>query len=109
MKTDAGSPDSIAMTKTLTGNIVGLAKGMTDNFPIHQVSGMENGQARHAFKRTGREVIIIADSDNIGVAVIGIDNRILVHAIAQIRVPHLRNIRHLCADRQRKGDGTAEI
>ena len=71
-------------------NGIVVGQGMSDKFPVHQVGAMENLQAREAGKRRRCHVVVIAHTADIGVRVVGIDHRILVHAVLDVGVPGLR-------------------
>ena len=70
------------------GIVVG--QGMSDEFPVHQVGAMEDLQSWEAGKRRRCHVVVIAHTAYVGVRVVGIDHRILVHAVLDVRVPGLR-------------------
>ncbi len=54
---------------------------------------MQDRKPWNTVETTSCHVVVIAYADHIWVAVIGIDHRVLVHAIAQVWIPDLRYIR----------------
>ena len=71
-------------------NGIVVGQGMSDDLPVHQVGAMEDLQAREAGERRGGHVVVVAHTADVGVGIVGIDHRILVHAVLQIGVPGVR-------------------
>ena len=89
MVTDARCPYAFAM---LNGSVKvrrnQLLQSIVHHFPIHQVLGVEDGQAGHTGETGSRQIKIIPHGTDIGVGIIRMNHRILVHAIAQIGRPY---------------------
>ena len=70
---------------------------MADDFPVHQVGGVQNRQTGNAVKRRGCHVVILATGPHtdIWVGIIGIDHRVCVGTVAIIRRPHFRFVSRL--------------
>jgi hypothetical protein len=69
-------------------------KCMAHDFPVHKVLGMKNGQPWNALERGSRQVIVFARCTytHVRIAIVGIDNRILICSITKIWTPHFRAI-----------------
>ena len=81
-----------------------------DEFPVHQVVGVENGQAGRAFETGSHHVEVFAHADDVGVGVVGVQDGILVGAIAVVGYPDLGDVSggtQKCAG-QKKEDGSRE-
>jgi hypothetical protein len=65
--------------------------GIVDDFPVYEVFGMKNRQARNTLERTGRQVIVLTRSSHayIGVTIICIDDGISICTVTIVGVPHL--------------------
>ena len=88
---DARSPDAIAVAWCVE-HLAGLKflHGISDDFPVYQIPGVEYGQSGDALEGTGSEVIVVAHHTHVGVAVIRIDDGVGVSAVAIVGRPHLR-------------------
>ena len=60
---------------------------MTGDAPVDQVVGVEHGQSGDAVEGGGREVVVVAHSAHVGVAVVGVDDGVHVGAVAPVGVP----------------------
>ena len=65
---------------------------MPDYFPIDKIFRMQDWQSGYAIKRTCCEIVVFAYSNDIGVAIVGINDGIGICSISIVRVPYLGNI-----------------
>src|SRR6185503_7725447 len=65
-------------------NVVGwqALQCVTDDLPVHEISGMENGKTGNAVEARGGEVKIVADANHVRIGIVSLDDRITVSAIA---------------------------
>jgi hypothetical protein len=63
---------------------------MADNLLVDQVFAVQNRESRDTVERTCCEIIVVADSNGVGVAVVGIENGVDIVAVALVGVPHFR-------------------
>ena len=97
MVADGRCPDVIAMLDALAviertvGKLrehrIMILQGRADDRPVDEVGGMKDLQARKTGKRRGSHIIIIAHPAYVGIAIVRIDDGILIHATRKIRVP----------------------
>ena len=64
-----------------------ILQGRADDRPVDEVGGMKDLQARETGKRRGGHIIIIAHPAYVGIAIVRVDDGILIHATRKIRVP----------------------
>ena len=94
---DGWSPHTLAVSgfvKYLLGFL--FLQGMTDDGPIHQVLGVQDGQSGDAVERRGRQIIVLTNGTHVWVTVVGIKHRIGVRTVTIVRTPHLRRATGYC-------------
>ena len=96
MMTDSRCPDALAMLRKVE-DFLGqlLLQGMTDDGPVHQVAGVQDGQAGNTVERRCREIVVIAYHTDIGVGVVGKEHGVGIGAVAIVGTPHLRLVLRL--------------
>ena len=95
---DGGRPGAVAVSRPVVDVERRLGgEGVSDQFPVHQVFGMEDRQARHGVEAGRGEVVVLADAEHVGVGVIGVQDGIAIGAVAVVGHPHLGAVgrRHL--------------
>ena len=87
---DGWSPNTLAMLR-LVEEFLGFLflQGIADDFPVYQILAMKDRQTGNAVERTCREIIIIAYSYHIRVAIVGINHGIGISAVAIVGIPNL--------------------
>ena len=81
MKAQARRPDPLSVDilpilKTKGGTEVESLERVPQEFPIHQIARMKQGQPRHAMHRGTRELEIRTDSNHVGVRKLVVKERI---------------------------------
>ena len=78
------------MFEELTVSLIEVPQGVVDDLPVHEILGMQDGQTRHALERRSRHIIILPTGTHtdIRVAIISVDHRVGIGAVAIIRAPH---------------------
>jgi hypothetical protein len=101
--TEGWGPYALAMLR-LGEETVGSERlqGMADNLPVHQVSAVQDGESGDAVERTCCEIIVVTDSNGIGVAVVGVENGVDIVSVALVGVPHLRMVLRMEGERDRR-------
>ena len=87
VETDCRSPHAIAVRCGIEIRVVHARQRIIDEFPVNKVGRMQHGQTGHTIERRSRHPIIVARADDIGVGIIGKDDRVLILSIAEIRRP----------------------
>ena len=67
-----------------------FGQGMADDFPVHQILGVQDGQSGNAVKGACREVVVLAHCTDIGVAVISIQYGVRVGSVSVVGTPRCR-------------------
>ena len=91
--TDTGRPHALAMpchVVKLPGHHA--LQGIVHDFPVHQVRGMQDGQAGRTGKAGCCHVEVVPHRTNVRVGIIRMNHRILICAVTQIGRPYLRHI-----------------
>ena len=71
--TDTGSPDALTIYLLMIFQResvvveVKTIEAITDILPVHQILGVENNQARHRVHRGAHQIIVVADTKNVRV------------------------------------------
>ena len=66
---------------------------MAEQPPVHQIARMQQRQPRCIGEGGGDEIIVLADADDVGIGIVGEQDRVAVGAVALIGAPHLRGKR----------------
>ncbi len=85
------SPHCIAVVHTILDeySLVGeTVDSIPDDSPVDQILGVKNRQTGHTVEARRGHIEVIADAHHIGIGIVGIDNRILVLAVAEVGHPY---------------------
>ena len=85
---DALAPVEVAALILGQDGIVVEQRG-TDKFPVYEVGAVKDLQTREAGKARRCHVIVVTDTADIRVRIVGVDNRVAVFIVAQIWIPCL--------------------
>ena len=90
MIADRRSPHAFAVLR-LTEKRVGLlpVERIAEDLPVDEVFGVQDGKSGNAVEAACRQIIVFADSDGVRITIVGKEYWILVHAVAQVRIPDL--------------------
>ena len=82
---DGGRPRPVAVSRLVVDLQRRLGgERVPDQFPVHQVLGMQNGQARHGVEAGRREVVVFADAEHVGVGVIRVQDGIAIGSVSAL-------------------------
>lgn len=79
---------------------------ITDDLPVDEIFGVQDGQSGNAVEAARRQVIVVTNGDGVGITIIGEEYGIFVHAVAQVRIPDFGVV--LCWDRNQSHTGTEQ-
>ena len=81
----------------------------TDNLPVYQVGTVQNLQAWETLEGRGGHIVVIAHTAYIWVRVVGVNYRVAIHSVLQVRIPGLGycflGIHDQCSERRSQCDG----
>ena len=80
-----------------------------DERPVHQVARMQDGQTGHVAEARCRHPIVVPHPHDVGVGIIGVQDRIPVGAVAEVRRPGGRSERFGAQHRSERGHDLAQF
>ena len=90
----SGCPYAVAVFGAFGGTdrSEAVRNGCTDDAPVDQIVGMQYLQARQAVEAGAGHVEVIAYAAGIGVGIVGIEDGVLISAVAPVGYPYLRYV-----------------
>ena len=98
----AAVPVEVGATVLLEDGIV-VGERRTDYLPVDEVGGVQDLQPGEAGERRCRHIVVVAHAAHVGIAVVGIDDRIAVFSSRNIRIPCFRRFLRRGRNREREG------
>ena len=100
----SGCPYAVAVFGAFGGadGSEAVGDGCADDVPVDQIVGVQYLQARQAVEAGAGQVEVIAYAAGIGVGIVGIEDGILIGAVAPVGYPYLRYVLFLLS-RNRQG------
>ena len=88
MIADRGGPCAAAVQRLVIGVKGHFVPDIVDDFPVHQVPGMQQGNCRSIAETGGNHKIVLSHPNGIRVGIIRIKNRVFVSPVPLICNPH---------------------
>jgi hypothetical protein len=84
---EAGGPATFSVAREVVARGLLFRQCVTNDAPVDEIFGVQDGESGSALEAGGGHVVVVADADDVGVGVVGVNDRIAIGSVTVVGAP----------------------